>query len=371
MSTEIRIPWALPSLREQERQALIEVYDSGWLTMGDNVRLFEQSLSERVGSPEAVAVSNGSIALELALQALGLQPGDEVILPALSYFASAAAISRRGGVPVFADVDAESLNLDPAGLEAACGRRTRGLLWIDYGGNPCPIGPLMDFAEAHGLFLLLDGAQSLGAACDGKSTLSQAPLSTTSFHMAKVMTTVEGGMLFAKDPEIAHLLRSLRNQGELPGQKYVHHHMGTNARMNDLQAAIGRMQVRQLDVIHAARARVAESYSRRLREAGILQLAAGSAGNRHGNFLLTVSVRERDAVALRLREVHGIETRVAYPRPLYEQPVYTSGDWPSRHLPCPVSERRCREILNLPLHAQLGEADLDRIVSALLQESRR
>lgn len=366
------IPWAKPLIGTEERESLLSCFTADWLTMGPKVAELEQRMARRMQMPHAVAVSNGSVALDLALKALDLKPGDEVLVPAMTYFASAAAVNWQGAVPVFVDIDARSWNLDPGQLAAAVTERTRGVIYIDYGGNPADAQAIRAEAARLGLWVLHDGAQSLGATVGGVPCGRDDVISSLSFHMAKVITTVEGGMLFCHDGDLAAELRARRGQGEYPGRKYIHEVLGTNARMTDLAAAIGLAQLDRLDLVLEQRRLASLWYTERLRELaplGLRTLEPGTLG-RNAWFLYSVRLPHRDRVARNLQTLHRIETRTAYPLPLYRQPVYESGRAACRFLPCPVSESLAAEVLNLPLFPGITEEQQERVVRALELELR-
>ncbi|TKB46805.1 DegT/DnrJ/EryC1/StrS family aminotransferase [Ferrimonas sediminicola] len=356
------IPWSRPDVGDSDLKAIMEAFTDDWLTMGPRTDRFEQAMARRMSRCHAVAVSSGSVALDIALRTLGVGPGDEVIVPAITYFATAAAVSRVGAVPVFVDVQPQNLNLDADVIVDALSPRTRGIVYIDYGGLPADFDRLDALARAHGLFLLHDAAHSLGGLYHGHPLGSQTPLSTMSFHMAKVMTCVEGGMIFTDDDQLAHTLRLYRNQGE--SDKYIHSKLGYNARMTDISAAIGLNQLNHLDRYLDGRRRVCRAYDRHFDQLGIDTLSNPHPDTRAAPFLYSVLLDERDQVAAGLKE-RGIDTRVCYPMPLYRQPVYLEGEAPSRHQPCPVSERISKRILNLPLFPSMSDDQIDQVVHSI------
>ena len=363
------IPWAQPLIGQEEQRQMLSCFTTDWLTMGPKVAELESRMAARMGVPHAVAVSNGSVALDLALKCLKLRPGDEVLVPAMTYFASAAAVSWQAAVPVFVDIDAHSWNLDPRRMAEAVSERTRGVIYIDYGGNPADAAAIRAEAARLGLFVLHDGAQSLGATVGDAPCGRDDVISSLSFHMAKVITTVEGGMLFCHDDAHARDLRARRSQGE-GSRKYIHEVLGTNARMTDLAAAIGLAQLDRLDHVLEQRRLISQRYTEGLAELAPLGLRTVAA-NEHGRnawFLYSVRIPDRDRIAEALRRDHGIETRIAYPLPLYRQPVYDGGEAICRHLPCPESEALAAQVLNLPLFPGMSEGQQERVIQALRSE---
>ena len=258
-------------------------------------------MAQRVGRRHGVAVSNGTAALDVALRVLGIGPGDEVIVPALSYVATAAAVAIVGATPVFADVDPRNLGLHPDAAAAAVTTRTRAILCTDHGGSPCDYVRLQCLAGDIRVPLIVDGAQSVGANFAGRPTLALGAISTTSFHAAKSMTTGEGGMVFTDDDAVARRLRIVRSQGEDPDRKYHHVLLGHNFRMTELQAAIGLAQAGRLDTMLAARKVLAGRYATRFARLGLTP-PPGVPGGRERQFSVhdpAPRARRRDGIACR------------------------------------------------------------------------
>lgn len=358
-SPQDRIPWARPAIDDAELRAVVACMESGWLTSGPRVEELERRMADRAGRRHGIAVCNGTAALDLALKSLDVSVGDEVVVPAFSYVATASAVALQGAIPVFADIDARNLGLDPDAASAAVGRRTAALLCTDHGGNPCDHVRLAALADRHGLPVILDGAQSLGATFAGRPALSYGTVSTVSFHAAKCMTTVEGGMVFTDDDALARRMRIIRSQGEDPDRKYHHIELGHNFRMTELHAAIGLAQLDKLDALLADRQALAARYRRLFAPLG-LQMPAGVPGGKDSHFLFSLLVPERDAVADRLK-ARGVETRVCYPLPLYAQPIFAK----YKSARCPVAERACKTILNPPMFFGLTPGQQERVAAEL------
>jgi perosamine synthetase len=358
-STHDPIPWARPAIDDAELREVMACMASGWLTSGPRVERFEQLMAARVGRRFAVAVSNGTAALDLALRVLGVGPGDEVVVPALSYVATASAVALQHATPVFADVDRRNLGLDPASAAANVGRRTAAILCTDHGGNPCDFAKLTALANRNRLPLVLDGAQSLGAAFEGRPALSYGTISTVSFHAAKCMTTIEGGMVFTDDEPLARKMRIIRSQGEDPYRKYHHIELGHNFRMTELQAAIGLAQLGKLDALLADRQALAAQYRSLFAPLGLMS-PPGLPGTRNSFFLYSLLVPQRDAVVARLKS-RGVDTRVCYPIPLYQQPIFTR--YKSNR--CPAAEETCAMIFNPPMFFGMTPAQQRRVAAEL------
>ena len=367
---DYEIPWAKPYFDGEELEEVKGSFETGWLSMGKKVRKFEKVMAELVGARYAVAVANGTVALDLAMKALEIERGDEVIVPAMTYFASASTVSYQGATPVFVDIDPTTFNLDPIRIEEAITTKTKAILFIDYGGNPAAYDQISQIAKAHGIPLLQDAAQSLGAVYKGAAAGAQAPVSTMSFHLAKVMTCVEGGMVFSDSLKMDSRLRTLRNLGEPPGEKYTHVALGTNARMTDISAGIGLAQARKLPFFLAERNRVAEHYDELFSasENGVKKVKTPKiqeAESRNAYFFYPVLLDSRDQIAQDLRAKFRIDTRIAYPVPVYGQPIYKSQKLPFRKMACPVAEDFCKKVLNLPIFPGMSSRDIEKVVGAV------
>jgi perosamine synthetase len=274
----------------------------------------------------------------------------------------------QGATPVFCDIDRSNLCMDPASAADGISSQTRAILCTDYGGNPCDYSALGALADRHGLPLILDGAQSIGTMFRGKPALSYGLISTVSFHAAKTMTTVEGGMVFTDDEMLARRMRIMRSQGEDPQRKYHHVELGHNFRMTELQAAIGLAQLGKLDAFLAERHKLAAQYRADFTGMG-LRMPSQTPEGRHSNFLFTILIDNRDGVADQLKRC-GVETRVCYPIPLYDQPILRR--YKARR--CPVAEEACAAVLNLPMFFGMSAVQQRHIVDALrstLRESSR
>ncbi|MFE6821746.1 DegT/DnrJ/EryC1/StrS family aminotransferase [Streptomyces sp. NPDC057690] len=363
-----RIPWADPVIEDEEKRAIADVLDSGRLTQGPRVAEFERLMAAHLGVEFAVAVSSGTAALEILFQALGLGRGDEVIVPSMTYFATAASVSRVGATPVFVDVHPSSFNLDADCVERAVGPRTRAIVFIDFGGTVAAHEELTAVAHRHRLLLIQDAAQSLGAVRDGRPAGADVPYSAMSFHMAKMLTTVEGGMIFTSERELASKVRELRSQGEM--EKGIHTSIGTNARMTEMQAAIGLSQFERMEVLRRGRKDLSRFYAESLRGIeGVDVVAPERRGVENGDFLFRVLLNCRDEVCQAF-EAEGIEYRITYPVPVYRQPAYVAGGFPYRVTASPVSEWFARRVLALPMSSRMSASDRELICTTLIKAVR-
>ena len=366
-TNRIRIPWARPSVGLAEADAARDAIVESALSMGRRVRAFEEEMAEHSEREHAVAVCNGTDALEIAMLLAGVQAGDEVLVSALSYIATVNCVIRAGAVPVFCDVDPATLNIDPDEIDRRITPRSAAVLVSDYCGFALDYVGVERACATHGLLLINDGAQAIGTRSDGRATLSRGLVSTTSFHAAKVMTTGEGGMVFVDDPDLAELARRLRGQGEVPGKKYIHSTLGGNHRMTDFQAAIGRVQLNRLGEMQEARARQAVRYTAAFDGSALITTTQPRAGTVPSWFSFPVLINDRDGVASDLRSA-GIETRSLYPIPTYRQPI---AEYPPVEAVLPAAEWACARVLNLPMFFDLCDSEIDDITQCLIESVER
>ncbi len=346
----MKIPMARPLIDEETRQAVLEVLESGRLAQGPRVLEFEERFAEWNEVPFAIAVSSGTAALLLALMALGVGPGDEVITTPLTFAATANVVLFVGARPVFADIDPMTLNLDPEAVERRITARTRAILLVHLYGNPCEMEAFQELAERYGLALIEDAAHAPGALYQGKPVGSFG-IGCFSFYATKNITTGEGGMITTGDPRLARRLRMLRDHGQ--SAKYVHEILGLNFRMTELQAAIGIGQLIHIDSWNARRRALAAIYDARLRGVDKLAITPQSTPVYH-LYTIRVPAGLRDVLRQRLEEA-GIETGVHYPIPLYRQPLYQRLGYNDS---LPVAERATQEVLSLPIHPALREEEI-------------
>ena len=362
------IPLSAPYLGEREEELVLEVLRSGRLSLGPTIDSFEELLAERVGAPYAAAVSSGTAGLHLLCHLAGFGPGDEVVTSPFSFVASANCFVFEGATPVFADVDPWTFNLDPAAVEAAITERTRGIVAVDIFGYPCELDELRTVADRHGLALIEDACQALGAEYRGAPIGSHGPSAVFAFYPNKQVATGEGGVVLTSSEEEWQLLRSLRNQGrDYEGGAWFHHvRLGFNYRWTDLQAAIGIAQLEKLDEILARRDRVAARYSEALSSIeGVEAPLADDADHRRSWFVYVAKLApelDRDAVMGALRD-QGVATAEYVPC-IHLQPYMRERYGFAEGL-CPVAEETSRRTLALPFATGLEPEDQERVVEAL------
>jgi len=345
-----------PLLGAEEKEAVLAVLDSGQLAQGPRVEAFEQAFAACCGVKHAVATSSGTTALQVAVLAHGIGPGDEVVTTPFTFIASANAVIFAGAKPVFVDVDERSYNMDPRLIEGAITPRTKAILPIHIFGNPCQMDLIMEIAARHGLAVIEDACQAHGASVHAKKVGSFGT-GCFSFYPTKNITTAEGGIITTDDDELADRARLLRSHGQR--QRYYHESIGYNFRMTEMQAAIGLVQLEKLDRFVEARRANAAYLSSGLR--GVVT-PVEAPGHRHAYHQYTVRVTKgRDLLAQHLR-AQGIATGVYYPLPVHKQVAYQKLGYTD----ClPVAEKACEQVLSLPVHPGLSRADLDQIIEGV------
>lgn len=363
----MKIAWSEPTIGQEELDNVIRSFADDWLTQGPKVKELEAAFSSFLDVEHAIAVNNGTSALDLTLKALGIKAGDEVVVPAMTFVATASAVLYQGAIPVFVDIEPKTFNLDPEKISHAVSPKTKAIIFIDYGGNPSYIDEIREMGKQIGIPVIQDAAQSLGGRYKGKAAGAQTIISTMSFHMAKVMTTVEGGMVFTHDEELARKVKIMRNQGEDLQRKYHHVLLGTNARMMDIQAAIGLEQFEKLPANIKKRQEIADKYDEYFGDIPEIEVMKDhpESGCRNAYFFYPVLVPQRDEVALRLKE-KGVDTRIAYPMPVYEQKMFTEAHNPCRAQMCPVTEDFTGKVLNLPIFPDMRDDEINYVAENLI-----
>lgn len=362
-----KLPLARPDIGPEEERLVLEVLRSGRLSLGPMLERFEREFAVWLGVDDAIATSSGTTALHLGVRALGWQCGDEVVLSPFTFVASANCLIYEGVKPVFADVDPETLCLDPGSAEAAITESTVGLLPIDIFGYPSDMPAFERIASDRGLGLLEDSAQALGAIDqDGRKVGSRGSLAAFAFYANKQMTTGEGGMLIPRDAEEAVRIRSERNQGRAVDMEWLDHdRLGYNYRLSDVAAAIGVAQVEKLDRLIADRSRVASLYAEALaRVEGVETASPGEGQARRSWFVHPVRLGEdidRDGVIARLAE-RGIPSK-AYLPCVHLFPHFRERGW--REGQFPVAESMSARSLALPFSGSMDESDVAMVSEAL------
>ena len=363
MSDDLRM--ASADLDDTDLAAVVEVMRSGRLALGPKTLEFERAMAEYVGVRHAVAVSSGTAGLHLIVRALGLGPGDEVLVPSFTFVASVNAILFEGATPVFVDVDAETYCLDPEDVERKVGPRTRAIMVVDVFGHPAEWDALDAIAARHGLALIDDCCEALGAEYRGRKLGGYGAAGSFAFYPNKQMTTGEGGIVVTDDGDLADACRSMRNQGRAAmGAWLEHQRLGFNYRLGELAAALGVSQLARIETFLARRAAVAELYAERLGGLDGLRLPIVREHVRMSWFVYVVTLTppfERDAFMKGL-EAESVPSR-AYFEPVHRQP-YLAESGVDVATDLPTTEEAARRTVALPFHNRLSEAAVDRVAAA-------
>ncbi len=346
-------------LEHEIRAALDHVIEQAAFVMGPDVAAFEEEFSAYCGSRFCVGVESGTAALRLALQAIGVGSGDEVILPANTYIASALAVSHVGAIPVLVDMDASYL-IDAPNVERAITSRTKAIMPVHLYGQAVPMQPIRQIANAHGLRLIEDACQAHGAISEGKRVGAIGDVGCFSFYPGKNLGAWgDAGAIVTNDASLADAVRLARDFGQR--RKYEHLTKGDNCRLDTLQAAVLRVKLRHLEVWNASRRAVADHYNRALRDIGIHPpTRLEEAG--HVYHLYVVELPERDRARTLLHQ-RGIETGIHYPVPIHLQPAYSDLDQGEGTFP--RTERAAKRLLSLPMFPELTVAQIERVIAGV------
>jgi perosamine synthetase len=365
------IPYGRQSIDEDDIRAVVETLRSDYLTTGPKVAEFEAALAQVVGAGHGIAVNSGTAALHAAVVAAGIGPGDEVIVPPITFAASSNAVIYAGGTPVFADVSPGTLLLNPTAAAAKVSSRTKAIIAVDYAGQPCDYDALRALCASRNLTLIADGCHALGAAWRGRPVGSIADLTCFSFHPVKHLTTGEGGMVLTDNPEFAATMRRFRNHGistdyrqrEAQGAWfYEMTSLGWNYRITDFQCALGISQLRKQPAWLARRRQIAAHYDNAFANFAPVQPLVNAPEAFHAYHLYVVCVPDRDRVFRELR-TRGIGVNVHYV-PVHLHPFYRErfGTGPGL---CPVAEAAYAEILSLPMFPMLTDSNVDEVVAVV------
>jgi len=371
------IPYGRQHVDAEDIQSVVEVLQSDWLTTGPKVGEFEGAFADFAGAKSAVAVNSGTAALHAAMFALGIGPGDEVIVPAMTFAATANCIVFQGGTPIFADVDPGTLLINPFSVEERISPKTRAVIAVDYAGQPCDYDTLNGITRRHNLALVADACHSLGARYKDKPVGSLALLSAFSFHPVKHITTGEGGMITTDDTELAERMRLFRNHGIATDHRqrdaqgswfYEMVELGYNYRITDFQCALGTSQLKKLPQWIERRHEIALKYDKAFTEIkGIEPLHVKSDVN-HVYHLYVICVNgdetevDRGRLFQELR-ARGVGVNVHY-IPIHLHPFYRNRFGTGRGL-CPVAEAVYEKILSLPVYPTMTDEDVNMVVSAI------
>ncbi|WP_035056078.1 aminotransferase class I/II-fold pyridoxal phosphate-dependent enzyme [Desulfuromonas sp. TF] len=361
-----RLPIMEPDLQGKELEYVVDCLTSNWISsQGQYVEDFQQAFRSYLGGCHALCVSNGTVAIHLALVALGIGSGDEVIVPDLTFVAPASMILHTGAKPVLVDVDRRTWTIDPSAVEAAITSRTRAILPVHLYGHPCDMDPLLEIARKHDLYVIEDCAEALGAEYKGRKVGTFGDIGTFSFFANKVITTGEGGMVVTRNPELHHRMMLLRDHGMSRERRYWHLQAGFNYRLTNIQAAIGLAQMERIEKFLAYRDKVIKRYDMQLGGLPGIVLPPREAWGRNIFWLYSILVDEtasgidRDSLMSQLA-VYGIDTRPFF-HPVHQQPPYADG----AAVNCPNSTWLAASGMSLPTSNNISLDDVDRVCKAV------
>ncbi len=350
------IPIAKPDIEEEEKKAVMRVLDSGMLAHGKVVEEFERMFSGYVGVRNAVATTNGTQALILALEALNIR-GKEVIVPSFTFISSATSIIRAGGTPVFVDVKKDTFNMDPDDLKRKITEKTAAIMPVHLYGQSADMDSISEIAEESHLYIVEDACQAHGALWNGKKAGSLGDIAAFSFYPTKNMTTGEGGMVTTDDPELAEKVRMLHNHGQ--AERYRHTELGWNFRMTNIAASIGIEQLKRLDTSNERRRKNASVYDEELDE--IVETPFTNARARHVYHQYTIKSEKRDRIINAFKK-EGIGFGIYYPIAIHQQEIMRKLGYTAK---LPVTEKLTKEVLSIPVHPLVREEDIMKVVKTI------
>lgn len=352
----MQIPLSKMYIDDQIREAVIKVLDSGRYIGGQSIGDFEEEFAGLCGTKYAIGVSSGTSAILLSLMALGIGEGDEVIIPSLTFIATATPVRFLNANLVYVDIDAETYTIDPAEVSKKITPRTRAIIPVHLYGHPCDMDAIRGLAEKQNLFVIEDACQAHGARYKGKKIGSLGDMACFSFFPSKNMTVLgDGGMITTNNGELARKLKMLRNHGR--EQKYVHDMLGLNFRLSEIHAAIGREQLKHVMGWNKRRREIAAQYDALLSNSGVIIPKKGDWAEPVYH-MYVIRAKQRDKLAEYLK-TKGIETGIHYPVPVHRQPCLT----PDPGVCLPITEKYVDEILSLPMHPQLSDKEVEYVAS--------
>jgi len=356
------IPISKPAIGKEEIRAAAQVLMSGNLAQGQRTEQFENGFSKYAGTKFGIAVSSGTAALQLGLQALGLKKGDEVITTPFTFAATANAVLHCGARPVFSDIEEKTLNIDPVKISQNLTKKTKAVLCVHLYGQPCDMASLAKICRQEGILLIEDAAQAIGAEYRGRKAGSFGVFSAFSLYATKNITTGEGGMILTNSGDLDEKIRILRNQGQT--KPYRHEVISFNYRMTDIQAAIGIEQLKKIELLNKRRAENAKFLTDSLSSLKGIRTPFVSKNVKHVFHQYTIRVLngKRDTLLEYLNK-NGVGARVYYPEPVYLQPPYLKMGF--RKGLCPVTEEACRQVLSIPVHPMLMQKELEKIADVV------
>jgi len=348
----MKIPWAIPDFQQQDIEAMKKVLETGWLSMGPEVNKLEDKVTTFLRIKYGIAVNSGTSALDVALKCINLQKSDEVIIPALTYIATANAIVYNQGVPVFVDID-DTLNINPNLIEEKITEKTKAIMNIDFGGNVSDYNALLRICKRNDISLVVDGAHSFGSRFHKDMCCTQGIVNTTSFHATKILTTVEGGMVLTNNKELYRRAQMIRNQGQ--SHRYIYPLLGNNYRMMDINAAMGCHQMDRFEKTLLHRKDLVKYYKEHLKNVTYPEELQQT---ENCYFLFPILLNNRNKLVTHLTK-NGIETRCHFPLPINKQRIHYSKEG------YPKATKFSKRILSLPLYHSLTREHQDYVIKKI------
>jgi dTDP-4-amino-4,6-dideoxygalactose transaminase len=353
------IPLSRVYVNQEMKEKVLEVIDSGRFILGSQCKEFEKAFASYIGTAHGALASSCTAAVQMLLMALGVKAGDEVIVPSLTAFPTAEAVHNAGGKPVFADVD-DAYTMDPAALESLITKNTVGIMPVHLYGHPCDLDGIMAVARKHGLFVVEDCAQAHGAVYKGKKVGGFTVAGAFSFYPSKNLTVFgDGGIITTSDNEVDRKIRMLRNHGR--AEKYINETFGFNLRFNEMQAAVGLVQLAHIDEMNDRRRRAAGIYNELLKDLPV-ETPAEKPYAKHVYHIYRIQTERRDELQEFL-EREGIATGIHYPVPVHRQPAVETEYGTQPELP--RTEECCRKILSLPMYPGITEDQIQAVAKAI------
>jgi len=355
------------SIKPEIQKAINGVIDNSQFILGENVKKFEQEFAKFIGTKCAIGVGNGTDALYLALRALNISTGDEIILPVNTFIATAEAITLNGAKPVFVDINPETYNIDPQKIEKAISRRTRAIIPVHLFGQPADMSSILKIAKKHKLFVIEDCAQAHGAKYKDKIVGSIGDIGCFSFFPGKNLGAYgDAGMITTNNKKLAQKIYILRNHGRL--EKYKHKIEGINSRLDEIQAAILRVKLKHLKKWNKARQKNAKIYNKFFKDTNNIIIPQITKNNKSVYYFYVIQIKNRKKIQTKLKN-KGISTGIHYPIPLHLQPAYKylgykKGDFPN-------AKKVSKEILSLPIYPELTEKQIKFIVNEIKKIIKR